>query len=292
MIALPGLASAHAAEVLGALVERDSRNGFTLTFAEPSELVPGVSGRDVDDALQEAERARLIEGERGEGDGSVAWWSVVRLTAAGLRLLGQWPPPGREYEPGAWDAGYWGQRARPLLQELHDTPPAHGYYFKPIWEPVGRWNDWTVLLVLVDADLIAGQLDAEGLAGARLTAAGLQALDPTPPDPLVQAITQLRSGARVDAIVTAVELVLGGRLKQLAANHNVPTTKSDGSALTLARINIDLRGAGVYDEPDRAQVEAWLKVRNELTHANTLPSDQRIETVIDGIRVFLDEHPA
>jgi hypothetical protein len=49
--ALSGLAAVHAAEVLSVLVERDSRQGFTLTFAEPSELVPGVSGRDVDDAL-------------------------------------------------------------------------------------------------------------------------------------------------------------------------------------------------------------------------------------------------
>jgi hypothetical protein len=289
---LPGLSVAHAAAVLAALVERDSRLGFTLTFAEPSELVLGVSGRDVDDALREAQREGLIEGERGEGDGSLAWWSMVRLTDAGLRLLGQWPPAGREFEPGGWDAGYWGRRARPLLEQLRDTPPAHGFYFKPIGEDSDRWGEWTAILVLGDADLIAGHLTAEGINSLRLTAAAQQALNPTPPDPLVRAIAQLRSGARVDAIVTAVELVLGGRLKQLAAAHNLPTTKPDSAPLTLSRLNSDLRGAGVYDETDRAQVEAWQKVRNDLAHAQAAPSDRRIETIIAGIRVFLDEHPA
>lgn len=50
----------------------------------------------------------LIVGDCGEGDGSVAWWSRVWLTAAGLRWLAQWPPAGRDSEPGRWDAGYWG----------------------------------------------------------------------------------------------------------------------------------------------------------------------------------------
>jgi hypothetical protein len=217
----------------------------------------------------------------------------VRLTAVGLRLLGHWPPPGREYEPGAWDTGYWGRRARPLLEQLRDAPPAHGFYEKPIGEPSERWNEWTALLVLGNADLIAGSLDPESIAGLRLTAAGLHALHPAPPDPLVQAIAQLRSGARVDAIVTAVEFVLGGRLEQLAATHQVSTTKPDGTALTLSRLNDELRRAGVYDEADRAQVQAWQKVRNDLAHAHTtVPSDARIEAVIVGIRVFLDEHPA
>jgi len=293
MTRLPGLAATYAREVLGALVDRDSRSEIMLTFAEPSELLPDVSGRDVDEALLEAHQRELLAGDRGEGDGSVAWWSRVRLTPVALRLLGQWPPTGREWEAGLWDAGYWGQRARPLLARLRDEPPAHGYLFKPIHEGSEPWADWTAALLLGDADLISGRLNEEGIDTLRITAAGLQALDPTPRDPLDQASAKLRSGARVDAIVTAVERALGARIKQLAANRGVATTRPDSTPLTLSRLNNELRGARVYDETNRAQVEAWLKVRNDLAPAHpVVASDARIEAVITGIRVFLDEHPA
>jgi hypothetical protein len=285
-------AAPHAREVLQALLDRDSRQGFTLEFAAPSELLPELSGRAVDEALQEASEHGLLVGDRGEGDGSVCWWSRVRLTVACLRWLGQWPPAGREWEPGAWDGGYWGARARPLLEGLQEAPPQHGFYFKPIGEPGEAWLEWTALLALGQAGLVSGRETESGVDTLRITAAGQRALDPTPRDPLEEATAKLRSGARVDAIVTAVERALAGRLKQLAAKHGVATTRPDGSPLNLNAINTSLRGAGVYGECDRAQVEAWLKVRNDLAHANpTVPSDARVQAVIAGIRAFLDDHP-
>lgn len=286
------MASAHAREVLEALVDHDSRAEIVLTFAEASELLPDLSGRDVDDALLEARERGVLVGDRGEGDGSVCWWSRVRLTPPGLRLLGQWPPAGRESEPGGWDTGYWGQRARPLLTHLNDAPPSHGYLFKPISEPSDRWLEWTAALILRDAELISGGLDDEGMDTVRLMAAGREALDPRPRDPLDEALAKLRSGAAVDAIVTAVEGALSGRLKELATARGLAIIRSDGTPLSLSRLNNDLRGAGVYDESDRAQVDAWLKARNDLAHAEpNAPSDARVEAVITSIRVFLDEHP-
>ncbi len=286
------MVAAFGREVLEALVDRDSRWEIMLTFTEASELLPDLSGRDVDNALLEARELDLLFGDRGEGDGSVCWWSRVRLAPAALRLLGQWPPMGREWEPGGWDTGYWGQRARPLLVGLRDDPSAQGYYFKPIGEGSEPWAQWTAALVLGDADLIAGRLTDEGIDRLRLTAAGLQALDTSSRGPLDDAIAKLRSGARVDAIVTAVEGALSGRLTDLATAHGLAVTRPDGTPLALSRLNNDLRSTGVYEETDRAQVDAWLKVRNDLAHANpTVPSDARVEAVIAGIRVFLDDHP-
>ena len=286
------LATSHAREVLEALIDRDSRQDFTLEFAAASELVAELSGRAVDEVLLEASERGLLVGDRGEGDGSVCWWSRVRLTATGLRWLGQWPPAGREWEPGGWDAGLWGVRARPLLAGLQEAPPQHGFYFKPIGEDSEAWLEWTALLTLGEADLVSGRETESGIDTLRLTAAGQRALDPTPRDPLEEATAKLRGGARVDAIVAAVERALAGRLKQLATKHGVSTTRPDGSPLNLNAININLRGAGVYAESDRAQVEAWLKVRNDVAHASpTVPSDARVEAVIAGIRAFLDDHP-
>lgn len=275
-----------------ALVGHDSRAEINLGFGEPSALVPGMRGREVDDVLLEASQLKLIVGDRGGGDGSAAWWSRVRLTAAGVRSLGQWPPAGREWEPGIWDGGYWGCVARPLLQRLQDQPPAHGYVEKPIGQSSEEWALWTAALQLSEADLISGRLDADGMADVRVTAPGLRALDPTPRDPVDDAVSKLRSGARVDAIITAVEGALGVRLKQLAAIRDIATTRQDDTPLTLSRLNNDLRSAGAYDETDRAQIEAWLKLRNDLAHADAaVASDARIEAAIAGIRVFLDEHP-
>lgn len=74
--------------VLAALVERDSRLTLTLGFDEVSDFVPAL-GREVDDALLEAHNDELIIGDRGEGNGSVCWWSQLRLTVSGLQALGE-----------------------------------------------------------------------------------------------------------------------------------------------------------------------------------------------------------
>ena len=79
----------RAQEVLDALIDRDSRQSITLEFDAPAELIADASGRAVDDVLLEAKTKGLIVGDRGEGDESIAFWSRVRLTAAGLRVLGQ-----------------------------------------------------------------------------------------------------------------------------------------------------------------------------------------------------------
>ena len=50
--------------------------------------VAAAIGREVDDVLLEARQSGLIVGERHEGDGSVAYWSMVRLTVPGVLRVG------------------------------------------------------------------------------------------------------------------------------------------------------------------------------------------------------------
>jgi len=108
-----------------------------------------------------------------------------------------------------------------------------------------------------------------------------------------QADAQLRNGARVDAVFHAFEFGLCGHLRELAKEHRVPTTRPDGRPLNVSRLNDDLRKAGVYGEADRAQVEAWSKLRNDLAHpkAGTTVGDSRVDATIAAIRVFVEEHP-
>jgi hypothetical protein len=127
----------------------------------------------------------------------------------------------------------------------------------------------------------------------RVTDEGHQALDPAPRDPLDVAEALLRSGAPVDSIVKAVESGLGSRLRAMATKLGVATTKADGHPLRLAQVNDGLYKAGAYPEFDRTQVEAWLKLRNDLAHGDDAQtSDDRVAVCIAAIRIFLDEHSA
>lgn len=97
----------------------------------------------------------------------------------------------------------------------------------------------------------------------------------------------------MDAVVTAVELGLAPRLRELALPLGVATKDAAGQSRKLAALNDDLRKAGAYDETDRAQVEAWLKLRNDVAHAQDQAiTDAKVAATLAGVRVFLDEHPA
>lgn len=280
--------------LLSALIDRDSRLPISIVFDEPAELA-AASGREVHDVLLDAKRRGLIVGEPGEGDGSVAWWSMVRLTVAGLQWLGQWPPRGREWEPGLWDGGFWGSRARPLLLRLRDQPPADGFYLRGGLgdEDPEPQLEWMTLLLLIEAGLVSGRVETEGVDTLRVTSEGTQALDSSPRNPLDVADAELRSGASVDAMITAVQLGLAPRLNAIAGQRGVATRYADGRPMKLSKINDDLRRDGAYTEADRAQVEAWLKLRNDLAHPEgaVAVSDARVATAVASIRVFLDEHP-
>jgi hypothetical protein len=279
-------------EILEFLAESEGLAPLILPFDEAIDWA-GASGREVDNALLEAQAEGLLTGDRRQGDGSNSRWFSTRLTVAGLRELGQWPPAGREWEDGPWDEGYWGTRARPLLQRLHEQPPLDGFYLKPTEEDEEGWRDWSALLLLGQTELIAGSLQSGGIDTLRVLPAGREALNPAPRDVIDDARAKLRTGARVDAIVTAIERGLGARLRELAAKHGVEASGAEGQHVALGRLNNALHTAGVYDESDHAQISAWLKLRNRFAHGeDDAISDERATSALDGVRVFLDEHSA
>jgi hypothetical protein len=58
--------------------------------SEPSP-VPGVAQSKLDDALSRLTDFGLVDGRRG-ATFAYAFWTRLRPTAAGLRVLGEWPP--------------------------------------------------------------------------------------------------------------------------------------------------------------------------------------------------------
>lgn len=143
------------------------------------------------------------------------------------------------------------------------------------------------------ADLIAGSVQSGGIDTLRVLPAGREALDPAPRDMIDEARAKLRTGARVDAMVTAIERGLGARLRELAEKHSLEPLGGGGRHIALGRLNDALHSAGIYDDTDHAQVAAWLKLRNRFAHGqDDAISDARAASAIDGVRVFLDEHPA
>lgn len=278
--------------VLRQLLGRDTPRVLSLEPETEGDF-PGLLGQDVDASLREALHRGLIEGERVLAAGPGIDWVNLRLRVEGLQALGEWPPPEGEHLPGPWDEGYWGERALPRLKHLSDNPPQQGFIFGPHGGMDDeRWGKWIAALRLYEAGLIDGDLQSGGLSDVRVTDAGARTLDPPDRDPLSVAAVALRRGSKADATIAAVEEALGGRLKELAVTRGVAVDDRRGPKKLIA-LNGDLKRAGAYDEAERAQVEAWLKLRNEVGHGRGEDvSARRIETMLTGIAVFLDEHPS
>jgi hypothetical protein len=106
---------------------------------QATELIPSLTGSQVDDLLLDAEHQGLVVGKR-TNYGAQQTWSQLRLTVHGLRWLGEWPPPGLEHHSGPWDDGYFGASAKPVLINLRDDPPRHNFENAPVWGmPDEKW---------------------------------------------------------------------------------------------------------------------------------------------------------
>jgi hypothetical protein len=57
---------------------------------KPSSILPHLNDRQFDEALRRLLDHGLVIGRRKEA--LVVWWDNVRVTANGLRVLGEWPP--------------------------------------------------------------------------------------------------------------------------------------------------------------------------------------------------------
>jgi len=246
--------------VLAAFVGKDMPSNFDVPLSDEGDwYFCDLSGPDVDEALCEAHREGLIIGDRHGMNGSAVTWVNVRLTVRGLWKLGEWPPRGSEHQREPWDERYWGNVARPLLEELASSPPHERFIFGPD----GGWGDkdwqrWIALHRLMDAGLVGGDASgSSGVANVRVTLRGRDVLSPAANDPLADADIACNQGNKEKATIAAVENALAHRLKQLAALHGVATTDGRGAPKKLAVLNTELKAAGVYGEAERTQVDAY-----------------------------------
>jgi hypothetical protein len=281
--------------ILSELVANDAPRIYTVGLNGLDDpdywSVGGLSGMELDESLREAQRTGLLDASRQTYDGSMVTWSNPRLTLQGLIALGEWPRPGGEYLPGPWDDRYWGRVARPLLERLKHDRPHHGFMQGPDggWAD-DEWREWVALHRLIEAGLVDGEGGSSGVSEVRVTVSGMQALEPPVADPLVEAEIALRQGNKETATIAAVERALADRMKALVP---VGGTGDADTVKGLSNLNNMLGKAGVYDEATRTQIDAWLKLRNDVAHGRAdAVSEARIALLIKGVRVFLAEHPA
>jgi hypothetical protein len=88
-------------------------------------------------------------------------------------------------------------------------------------------------------------------------------------------------------------VVLEEHLRTLADRRGVPLRPAKGQFVTAERINQALNGSA-YDLGDMKQVTAWLDLRNSGAHPRhkTKLTSDRVAGMIDGVRGFVDRHPA
>lgn len=279
-------------ELLLWLLDRDSPRFLVLGSDAPAsvEAAPELVGREVDDALRQAEADGHLRGERKPRESFVVW-SDLRVTAEGLRDLGQWPPAGHEYLEGPWDGRRWGIDAKPLLEDLARRLPESNFFLRPL-EADGsdEWERWDDLLRLMESGLVEGVLGKDGLNDLRLTRRGQTALEPPNDDPLARARAHLQRGSKADAVTAAVEEALKACLRGVAEAHNMAWKLPDDKPKRLSQLNDALKSEGVYAEPYAAEVRWWLAVRNEVDHGRgSAITERRIRRMIEGIEEFIDE---
>lgn len=126
-----------------------------------------------------------------------------------------------------------------------------------------------------------------------MTAAGRAALDPAPRDALDEARLKLRT-SQTDAVIHAVEVALGDRLRVLGRAHGLVPVETDAFK-QLSAINDGLAGRNgpkLYGKPWKNVVDAVLGVRNEYGHGRGDALPQEVATwVLATVELLLQILP-
>lgn len=250
----------------------------------------------VDEALEEAASAGWIRGRRQDLGGRVIW-SHLFITPQGYRALQEWPPLGREHHQGPWSRGHWGLIARPILERTaaastHRDRLRLGFSSATTGDYARETHAY---LALCEADYLdARPLEHAGLDDLRLTAAGRDALSDESRGPVDEARRRLVNQSKVDAVIYAVEVGLGDRLKALADEHGVEMPGGETVAAKLGNLNDKLgsRLHQVYAKPWIKLVAAVLDLRNEFGHGRGDGYEHAdAELVIDMVERLLHHLP-
>jgi len=106
------------------------------------------------------------------------------------------------------------------------------------------------------------------------------------------AMQQLSRGDRKAAVLLAVSN-LETHLNKLAAKNGLDIGDEGGNALPVARIVRELAEDGIFDSEEQRRVEEWLALRKAASSGEPEPiSEERVRTMIAGIKAFLLRNPA
>jgi hypothetical protein len=250
------------------------------------------TGSEIHEALRELRRRGWICGDDRGTDGSWFEWYQLTPTLDGLRQLGEWPSPEQEHLPGPWDSALWGSVDRPVLAKRAEAPERQFVFRAQSYDSADAWREWKAHLRLLQAGLIDGEMQEGGISDCSVTEAGNKVLNPPPDDPLDRAIRELRQNKKREAVTAAVDEALKHRLHALANKAGTKAHTKKGREKQLSEINEELEAAGVYDRWVANHVSAWTETRNEVIHRKPANVDNAwIELMVQGIRLFLREHP-
>jgi len=228
----------------------------------------GLPDPEVDELLREALSLGLLRGDRSDY-GTVVRWARLELTPAGLRHCREWPPRGQEHHPGPWDGRDWGRTAIPILRRVRDGG-YRGDLLSGLHTAASQeqWRETLAAHALWESGYLDGkQQPHRGISSLRLTRSGREALDPRPRSHIDEASLKLKTST-TSAVVHAVEVALGERLRALAREHGIVDDDRDVHR-HLSGLNDELtgkRGPQVYAKHWKKTVEAVLAVRNEYAH--------------------------
>ena len=82
-------------------------------------------------------------------------------------------------------------------------------------------------------------------------------------------------------------------MRRLAEKHEVPTRSTKGATIGAEGLNQAMKDIA-YDLGDLKLVTAWLDLRNAGAHPRhkTKLTADRVEGMVEGVRSFIDRHPA
>jgi hypothetical protein len=265
--------------------------GANLSAAdEAAQHAIGATEAELADTIREAADRDLISGELGPAGN----WFDVAVTLTGLRFAGEWPRTGDEAALGPWREGHWARAALPILRWIQADSPGwvsglHGSM------PEDERSKLATIALLAEAGYLAAeQQDYLAFGDLRLTQMGREVLDPPDRTPVEEAVRRLGNGDKVDAVIHAVEVGLGDRLKALAgANGIIPPPQPDEfHKLTALNDQLGSKTNRVYAETWKATVSAALKLRNEYGHGHgDKMSVEDARSLIDIVAMLLRHLP-
>jgi hypothetical protein len=255
--------------------------------AEPSfKVFAHLSDRELDATLQLLAGAGLIHGERGEGDGSLSWWTGVEITAPGLLELGEWAPD----NPNS----LWRRRDAPVLAWLADRESQ-----EPISTHPRSDANSTLVKGISDADLHRslvilsgfGYIDAERwepdlFGGIQVTLRGRNALRANVPPKRERPTEQLAASRRsVEAVgQRAWSLGMGDALEPLEQHDRTVLTRFVDLASRLSESSL-VRGEVrlTMQSPDGSRSEYLVEYAG----------DEAVQAALLPFRaLYRDEEPA